>query len=183
MGSPPPPNHFVGQKSQMLLGIVCALPPRSRCSAVSARCGLSRLNFMLIRAVLMNLHSFLNTQATRIRSKPSGTKRSRGLPLQQQQRMEVARRLLCNGGEGIGMERCEIGGGICVRSFILVCVEFLSAYPLARPASPVPLVCMYERSEKMPSFIHPPPLSFFGWVKIQSPVSKACSNVTKHNHS
>ena len=54
-----PPNHFVGQNSPILLDIVCALPLRRRCPAVSARCGPSRLNFMLIRAILMNLHPFL----------------------------------------------------------------------------------------------------------------------------
>lgn len=55
----PPPNHSVGQNSPILLDIVCALPLRRRCPAVSARCGPSRLNFMLIRAILMNLHPFL----------------------------------------------------------------------------------------------------------------------------
>ena len=59
--STPPPNHVVGQNSPILLDIVCALPLRRQCPAVSARCGSSRLNFMLIRAILMHLHPFCNS--------------------------------------------------------------------------------------------------------------------------
>ena len=41
----PPSNHFVGQKSPILLDIACALPPRRRCPTVSARCGSSHSPF------------------------------------------------------------------------------------------------------------------------------------------
>lgn len=44
--------------------IACALPPHRRCPAVSARCGSSHPILMLTRAILMNLHPFLNTGQT-----------------------------------------------------------------------------------------------------------------------